>query len=194
MFLFILMFLCYASQDTHSANQEGYWILYFLIASNFVRINYRNRQSFYVFLYFWWVVYCWVHEFPISSYPVPEIISKSCRFTPEPSFFLSVISAFLIHSPLSPPPPPPPPPQYQVPNLLTIVCHIKMEMKISKLGLELLYLNFIMLLTLFNVSFSLYTYEWEVFVWNYKTKYFTDILGKCENIISFQLVLTVVQW
>jgi hypothetical protein len=50
-----------------------------------------------------------------------------------------------------------------------------------------------MLLILFNVSFSVYMYEWEVFVWNYKTKYFADSLGKCENSISFQLVLTVVQ-
>jgi len=38
-----------------------------------------------------------------------------------------------------------------------------MNMKICKLGLELFYLNFFMLLILFNVNFSVYTYEWEVF-------------------------------
>lgn len=69
-----------------------------------------------------------------------------------------------------------------------------MNMKICKLGLELFYLNLFTLLILFNVSFSVYMYEQEVFVWNYKTKYFSDVLGKCENSISFQLVLTVVQY
>jgi len=44
-------------------------------------------------------------------------------------------------------------------------------MKICKLGLELFYLNFFTLLISLNVSFSVYTYEREVFVWNYKTKY-----------------------
>ena len=87
----------------------------------------------------------------------------------------------------------PHPPQYQVPNLLTIVWHIKMNMKICKLGLELFYLNFFTLLILFTVSVSVYTYEQEVFIWNYKTKYFTDIVAKWENSISFQLVLTVAQ-